>query len=802
MDLWLALTTGGTLFIPGRDALLGPALPRTLSALEAPVLHTVPSLFASAASEDLRRFPPDTTIMTGGEPVPAAALRLLAGAYDLRVVYGITETAIISTIGRAGTSTSPEFIGLPLAGADCVVVDAALRPVPDGALGELLIGGPVVARGYLDDPAGTATRFVPRDGGGRWYRSGDLVRRHEDGTLTFHGRVDHQVKIRGHRVEPAEVEAVLLGVPGVREAAVVVCDDESGAPALVAHLAGEGLDAAAIRRETRSRVPDWMVPRLVNVLPALPLGTTGKVDRRALPAPVWDSGADPVSGNGAGSAAVGATERAVGRLWDQVLGTADVARDANFVDLGGHSLKAAQLSTALQDTLGVAVPVPDVLTAANLGALSRQVDRLREAATLPGPAPGGDRHAVPAATRLLWLHQTLVGDAGIYNLVVIVRLRGTVQPSALQRALQHAERTHPALRTSYEFDGDAVVAVEAPPSNRPLVVRAGTAEQAVRDAGRTALGTGGRPVWTYELYLEAPDAAVLLLTFHHVAVDGVALHVLLRRIATAYSANVRAGVSREPATDAVGSWAEDQDATFWVEMFRQAPASVALPGQRTEGDVAEVAGWCHPVELSGISASLVQRRAAARGATVQAAVLSAFVRALARAAGEPDVTVGVALTRRGGDVSYEAVGQFVSVLPVRFRLPADLDAVACLDEVVRTVHRAQRHCATDPEAVLTAARTGQGRWAGQPFHVDFSWEDDVAPLDFAGLESTWSVEFNGWSDSELTFDLMRRGDGVVGRVVGRQATTANVETASFLADMTRCLHELVADLAREQRHDR
>jgi non-ribosomal peptide synthetase component F len=198
----------------------------------------------------------------------------------------------------------------------------------------------------------------------------------------------------------------------------------------------------------------------------------------------------------------------------------------------------------------------------------------------------------------------------------------------------------------------------------------------------------------------------------------------------------------------------------------------------------------------------LQRLAAARGATVQAAVLSAFVRTLARATDRPDVTVGVALTRRGVDVGHEAVGQFVSVLPVRFRLPADLDAVGCLEVAVRTVHDAQRHCATDPEAVLAAARAGQARWAGQPFHVDFSWEDEVGPLDFEGLESTWSVEFNGWSDAELTFDLMRRGDGVVGRVVGRRAPTADVRTAAFLDDMTRCLHELVDDLAREQRHDR
>ena len=805
MDLWLALTTGGTLLMPGRDALLGPSLPLTLSAVQSPILHTVPSIFASASAADLRRLPRGTTIMTGGEPVPATVLRLLAGDYDLHVVYGITETAIISTISRADAGTPPEFIGRPLAGVDCTVVDEAFLPVSDGRQGELLIGGPVVARGYLDDPVGTAIRFVPREGGERWYRSGDLVRRHPDGTFTFHGRIDQQLKIRGHRVEPAEVEAMLLNVSGVQQAAVIAYDDPSGEPALVAYLSGDAVDAATVRREIRVSAPDWMVPHLIHVLPILPLSSTGKIDRRALPEPVWGGGAlmGPAIGQDVGTDAMSETERTVGRLWQQLLGAGDVAGDANFVELGGHSLKAAQLSTALQDTLGVVVPIPDVLAAPNLREFSREVDRLRDARAQPGRGPEAARPAVPAATRLLWLHQNLVGDDGIYNLVVTVRLTGAVQPTVLQRALQLAERTHPALRTSYEFDGDDVVAVEAPPSDRPLIVRSGSAEQAIRDAGRTALGTAGRPVWTYQLFTEALGESVLLLAFHHVAVDGIALHVLLRRIASAYSAaQPERRVVPTPHEDLAVPWAGDQGATFWEEMFRRAPAPTALPGQRLAGDITDLAGSCQPVELSGVSASLLQRLAATRGATVQAAVLSAFVRAVARATGESDVTVGVALTRRGVDVSSEAVGQFVSVLPVRFRLPEGMAAVACLEEAVRTVHGAQRHCATDPSAVLAAARTGQGQWtADQPFHVGFSWEDELPALDFAGLESSWAVEFNGWSDSELTFELARRGERVAGRVIGRQATTADVQTAAFLQDLTRCLHDLISELKRGQRND-
>lgn len=459
MDLWLALTTGGTLFVPDRDDLLGPALIATVSQIEAPIVHGVPSLFGAFSDADFDKLPEATTVMLGGESVPASLLRNLCEHTDMHAVYGITETGVITTTHRVTPASTSDTIGRALPGVDCVVVDGSGVAVPDGEPGELHIGGPVVARGYLDDPDGTALRFVDDAAGIRRYRTGDLVRRRPDGTFTFHGRIDQQLKIRGHRLEPAEVEQTLLGLPGIRQAAVVARDNPAGERMVVAYVVGAGFETDDIKRELTTRMPDWMRPSVIELLPELPISVTGKVDRQALPEPHW-----PLGGN-SGESDVRAgteTERTIGGMWQQLLGTRQVGADDNFLALGGHSLKAAQLSTALRDHLGVSIPVHEVLAAESLGKLAALVDTVGRAGHQESASPGSPPDGPSPVQRQLWLHQELAGTDGIYNIVVPVRMRGPLRTADLQRALHTVERRHPALLTSYVFDGEKLTAVPRP----------------------------------------------------------------------------------------------------------------------------------------------------------------------------------------------------------------------------------------------------------------------------------------------------------------------------------------------------
>lgn len=792
MDLWLALTTGGTLFVPDRDALLGPALISTVSPIEAPIVHGTPSLFAALGDDDFDRLPESTTVMLGGESVSTRLLRVLAEHTDLHVVYGITETGVITTTHRATPETTPQIIGSALPGLECVVVDEKGEPVADGEAGELLIGGPAVGRGYLDNPAATATRFVPTDGGGRLYRTGDLVRRTAQGVFSFHGRIDQQLKIRGHRLEPAEVEQTLLSLPGVVQVAVLGLKNPAGERVVVAYVSGTNLDRDSLRQAAAARMPDWMCPAHFEILPRLPTSNTGKVDRRGLPEPAWPGTVRP---DGADDSGGSATEKAIGGMWRQLLGALYVGADDNFVALGGHSLKAAQLSTALRDRLGVSVSVPDLLGARSLREMTEIVERAVAWKPVHMPQSPGPAVTTPEQ-RQIWLQQQIAGTAGIYNLVLTVDLRGPLGITALQRALHTVERRHPALRTCYVFDGETVTPVTREPANRPLVIRNADLATEVRRAGTHAIDVTTEVPWHYALLPRGDQHHVLLLTFHHVAVDGVALYHLLEEIAHTYSATVDPASVTPVRSDADRPRPParyDGDEAFWTAMMENAPEPARLPGQRSAVEVADFAGWCRPVELACGSPGGLRQAAASRGGTIQALMLSSLLRVVARETGQVDLVVGVPISRRGLDVDPAAIGQFVSNLPVRFRLPRDLSPAACLDVVTRTIRQAQRNCAVDPALILKAARRELAPATAEAFHLVFAWEDEHATPVFAGMDTSWKLEFNGWSDVNLVVELSDHGDVVAGRVIGRQATSSDVDVDKLVHALEESLGELLAE---------
>ncbi|MFL5383904.1 MAG: non-ribosomal peptide synthetase [Longimicrobiaceae bacterium] len=334
-------------------------------------------------------------VMMGGEAVSleraAAWARLTGGGVRLVNHYGPTEATVCATLRvtvdgaeSAGKSASIP-LGAPLDNVRCYVVDRWLRPVAPGEAGELLVAGAGVARGYLGRPALTAERFLPDPfspvPGGRLYRTGDRARWLDDGALEFLGRTDHQLKLRGFRIEPAEVEHALLSHPSVREALVMAREDEPGRRRLVAYLTaapGAELDPAALRAHAAARLADYMVPAAFVALDAFPLTAHGKVDRRALPAP-------PSAREARGEPPRTGTERRVAELWSAVLGVPGVARDDDFFELGGHSLLAMPLMTRVREAFGKEVPLHRLFQAPTVAGLAAAVD-----AVLAGEADDGE----------------------------------------------------------------------------------------------------------------------------------------------------------------------------------------------------------------------------------------------------------------------------------------------------------------------------------------------------------------------------------------------------------------------------
>lgn len=334
-------------------------------------------------------------LMVGGEAMAGALARDLALTVRGRVLnmYGPTETTIWSTTARV-QADAPLTLGRPIANTELYVVDRALAPVPVGVPGELLIGGDGVVRGYWQRAELTAERFVPhpRRPGARLYRTGDLVRYRADGTVEFLGRLDHQVKVRGHRIELGEIEALLREQSGVRESVVMAREDVPGDKRLVGYvvLAAPEEDAEArLRDALRARLPEWMVPQHVVTLEALPRTPNGKTDRHRLPAP-------ETGGRARGAAFVppaGGVEQAIAEVWQDVLRRTEVGSQDNFFDLGGHSLLVVRVQARLREKLGRAVAITDLFRFPTIRALAEHLGGAGEPTDTAAPTEAATERA-------------------------------------------------------------------------------------------------------------------------------------------------------------------------------------------------------------------------------------------------------------------------------------------------------------------------------------------------------------------------------------------------------------------------
>jgi amino acid adenylation domain-containing protein len=378
LEVFLPLSSGGRVtVVPPAVASDGEQLAEFLRTGGITVVQATPATWQMAIDSGWQGGPL-LKILSGGE----AMSRKLAGALLDRAqavwnLYGPTETTIYATGYRVRREPGPPPIGRPLQNTRVYVLDRFLQPAPIGLPGELYIGGAGVARGYLKRPELTRARFVDDpylNGGGRLYRTGDLVRWREDGELEFLGRIDDQLKVRGFRVEPAEVEAALMAVPGVRQAAVVVRERSEQDRVLVAYAA---LDAGCtvtpqeVQRHLRRRLPDYMVPAGIKLLDSLPLGRTGKIDRKALAALPW-GGLEAV-----GTAPQTPMEILIAQIWSDLFDIPVTGTEANFFSLGGHSLLAARVVSRLRKAVGVPVPVKLVFQSPTIGELALSVAQLQ-----------------------------------------------------------------------------------------------------------------------------------------------------------------------------------------------------------------------------------------------------------------------------------------------------------------------------------------------------------------------------------------------------------------------------------------
>ncbi|GAA2266758.1 hypothetical protein GCM10010232_68910 [Streptomyces amakusaensis] len=501
----------------------------------------------------------ERTLVIAGEALRGEALAgwrpPAGGTVEVINEYGPTETTVgclIHSLGTAhDTPPGPVPVGRPVPHTSAHVLDTALRPVPDGVIGELYVGGRQLARGYLGRPALTAARFVADPFGepaARLYRTGDLVRRRPDGTLDFVGRTDDQVKIRGFRVELGEVEAAVAAFPGVARAAVAAHHDGPGGAYLAAYAvpaAPGSVDVAALRDHLAARLPEHSVPAATVLLDALPLSPSGKTDRRALPAPDFTSAA-PVREPGTEA------ERTLCALFAELLGVENVGVDDSFFELGGDSIVSISLVSRAR-AAGLALSPGDVFahrTPAALAAAVADADGLGGTEE-PAAAPADDGSGTAGPTPVMRAFAARPGGLlPRHHMSALLDVPGDLTADELTAVLQALLDHHGALRSRLE--PGPLLTAPAPGSvpAKPLLRRVAT--EGLTDAERTALTDRehtaalgrldpGAGTMVQALWLDGgPAGGQLRLLVHHLAVDGVSWRIITEDLATAWRA-VRAG---------------------------------------------------------------------------------------------------------------------------------------------------------------------------------------------------------------------------------------------------------------------
>jgi amino acid adenylation domain-containing protein len=775
-----------------------------------------PSVLAILPPDDL---PELRTVVSAGEAVDAATVERWSAGRTFVNAYGPTETTVCATSASCEADGRAPAIGRPLENVRVYVLDAIGTPAPVGVPGELYVGGAGVVRGYLGRPGLTAEKFVPdpfsTEGGTRLYRTGDRVRWVDGGTLEFLGRLDEQVKVRGFRIEPGEIEAALRRHAGVRECIVVAREDASGETRLVGYVVGEA-DPGELRAHLRRSLPDYMVPGAFVVLERLPLTPNGKIDRRALP--------DPDLGGGEDRAAPRTpTEEILAGLWGELLGVDGVGADDEFFALGGHSLLATRLVSRIREAFGVEMAIRTIFEDSVLSALAVHVDealRAGDGVRLPPLLPRGAGEDAPLSfsQERLWLLQRITPRSPAYKISTALRFGGALDAGVMERVVAEIVRRHHVLRTVIvQTDAGPVQRVTAGDFHLPLHdLSSLPADRAEGEAREMVLREWMRPfeieggaLFSAMLVRIAADDHVLHLMAHHAVFDGWSAGVLQGELAALYDAFSRGEPS--PLADLPvqyadyaawqRGWMTDEAAgrqvAYWLDRLEGAPPLLELPTDRPRPAVQGYAGgtvgsWIEPGLMAGVRA-LARRE----GATPFMVLLAALDVVLSRWSGQEDLVVGTQVAGRTHAGTEPLIGVFLNTLVIR----ADLSGAPTFRELLGRVREATlgayAHQDVPFERVLDALRVPRSLGHSPVFQVMVNYQNFGAGASApAGLEGRPFTNAEPTSKVDMTLYAGEGQQGVGLSLVYSAELFEEPRMRELLAQVTAVLEQAVADAGR------
>ncbi|WP_460146266.1 amino acid adenylation domain-containing protein [Pseudomonas sp. H3_H08] len=777
-EFFWPLITGATLVVARPDGHRDPAyLSQLIQQERVTTLHFVPSMLRAFVEEpSLVNCHSLRQVFASGEALPVDLVRRFMGQHPAALVnlYGPTEAAIDVSVWRCSADDAIVPIGKPIANLRLYILDEAMQPLPIGSIGELYIGGVGVARGYLKRPDLTEERFLasPFVAGDRLYRTGDRCRFLADGNIEYLGRLDHQVKLRGQRIELGEIDAALLAQAGVRDAATLLLDQR-----LVSFWCGDA-DEATLRADLSDSLPGHMQPGVFVQLDRLPLNSNGKLDRKALAAtPLPHSQSDQPR-----TAPRNATETVLCELFSKVLGCSDVGIEDHFFQLGGHSLLATRLVSRVRERLGVSLPLPLVFAQPTVVALAEHL-----CAATPGESisaqPRPAQLPLGLAQRRFWMLSRLVPESREYHMPFALTLRGELQVQVLRQAFAQVSQRHLVLRSRIvDVDGEPQLLID---DHGPAlaVTRVATQDWAAtcahaQDELMTPFDLASAAPWrAHLLQRQDSDENLLLVCLHHSATDGWAMQLLIDELTQAYAAGLN---GQSPAWTPLeidyvdfALWQQHPDTQarrsdsldYWKNHLGQEDYQLDLPIDHPRGAEADRRAQQLTVRLGSQRAEAIRQFARQRGTTTYVVLATALSALLARYSGQREIRLGTPADQRDHAQTQTLLACLVNTLVIRSDVDQRAPAEQLLTSLEADLRAAQAH-ADLPFATLVGAIAQNRDLNRTPlFQVLFSlnygrvdssqWpglnvEEQMLPVIDAKFEQSWEVQDDG---SDMTLAL-------------------------------------------------
>lgn len=802
-DAFVPLSVGGVVCAPAnRDVLLDvQTLVDWLDEKKIEVLHCVPSVFRALINRglDAKAFTALKHVVMTGEPLyPSDVKRwmqVLGDRIKLLNIYGTTET----TLSKFYYEVKPEDVhrpsipvGKPIKGAAVMIMDPAMRPCHEGAVGEIYIRTPYRSHGYYREPDLTKAVFIQnpftKDPNDVVHKTGDYGRLLEDGSLEILGRRDQQVQIRGVRVELGEIENLLRAHPAVADVAVIDRDGGDGNKFLVAYVTmTNGAGSEHLRQYLAERLPPTMLPSAFVEIDELPRTLNGKIDRKSLPA------LELVQAARDDSELLPRTpvEEVVAAIWREVLKLPVVGRTDNFFNLGGHSLLATQVVLRLRDSLKVELPVRSIFESSTVEQLSaliqEQMNDGRQQAPEPiEVVPRTGKLAPSFAQQRLWFQEKLTSGSGAFHLALGAKLKGQLNVSALEQTLGEIIRRHESLRTSFPMiDGELVQEIASPSRFSIPIIDLSRFDDADQDAISQrlvqselsrAFDLAAGPLARAILIRHHDDECSIVCTLHHIISDGWSRGLLVKEISLLYEA-FRDG-EQSPLAELPIQYADfaewqrqrlqgdalEQELNYWKEKLAGAPPLLALPTDRPRSPVQSYRGATEPFLVNQQLTEQLRTLSQKRGMTLFMTLLAAFKTLLFRYSAQEDIVVGTTAANRERSEIEDLIGFFVNMLPLRSDLSGNPRFEELLEQVREATFKGYVYQGVPFERLVQELQPGRNPSYFPIFQVVFSFQNQptLVGLSLPGLSvSVPPVELTT-SQFDLLLDLSEAPEGLAG----------------------------------------